>query len=112
MMIGSEPPPSLEDLDARLKKARGARQTEPQAASSASGMAQALRLAMETVSTFAVGGMIGWGLDRWLDTSPWLLLVFLVFGSAAGVLNAYRTASRVSAAAERNDGGSERPGPG
>ena len=109
-MSGSEPPPSLEDLDARLKKARGARQTEPRAPSSAGGLAQALRLAMEMVAALAVGGMIGWGLDRWLDTGPWLLLVFLVFGSAAGVHNAYRTASQVSAAAARNDDGSERPG--
>lgn len=109
-MSGSEPPSSLEDLDARLKKARGARQTEPQVPSSASSLAQALRLATEMVATLAVGGMIGWGLDRWLDTGPWLLLVFLVFGSAAGILGAYRTASRISAAAERNDDGSEHPG--
>ena len=37
-----------------------------------------------------VYGLVGWGLDRWLGTWPWLFLVFFVLGSVAGVLNVYR----------------------
>ena len=57
-------------------------------------MAQALRVALEMASALFVGGAIGWFLDRWLGTRPWLLLVFLLLGVAAGILNAYRAATR------------------
>jgi ATP synthase protein I len=45
---------------------------------------------VEVVSALVVGVGIGWALDRWLGTWPWLFLVFFVMGSAAGVLNVYR----------------------
>lgn len=41
------------------------------------------------VSTF-VGLLIGLYLDRSFDTSPWLTIVFLVFGIAAGFMNIFR----------------------
>jgi ATP synthase protein I len=49
-----------------------------------------LRAGVEVVSALAVGIGLGIMLDRWLDTWPWLFLVFFVLGSAAGVLNVYR----------------------
>jgi ATP synthase protein I len=42
------------------------------------------------VSALVVGAALGFGLDRWLGTFPWLFLVFFVVGGAAGVLNIYR----------------------
>ena len=33
-------------------------------------------------------------LDRWLGTTPFLLIVFFFLGAAAGMLNVYRTATR------------------
>jgi len=49
-----------------------------------------LRVGAELVSALAVGLAIGWGLDRWLGTAPWLLIVFVMAGGAAGILNVYR----------------------
>ena len=43
-----------------------------------------------------VGFGIGWLIDGWLGTGPWGMLVFLVVGFVAGILNAYRTARRVA----------------
>lgn len=43
---------------------------------------------MALVSGILVGGVMGYFLDKWLDTSPWLLFVFLIFGFIAGVKNA------------------------
>jgi ATP synthase protein I len=37
-----------------------------------------------------VGLVIGWTLDRWLGTKPWLLMLFVVLGVAAGVMNVVR----------------------
>jgi ATP synthase protein I len=42
------------------------------------------------VSGLLVGLAIGWGLDWWLGTRPWLLIVFFFLGAAAGILNVYR----------------------
>jgi ATP synthase protein I len=44
------------------------------------------------VAGVAVGAVIGWLLDRWLGISPWGLIVFLLLGFAAGVLNLMRAA--------------------
>jgi len=48
------------------------------------------RAGVEVFSALLVGIAIGFGLDRWLGTWPWLFLLFFVLGSAAGVLNVYR----------------------
>ena len=42
------------------------------------------------------GGIIGWLLDRWLGTKPWLMLVMLFLGFAVGIWNVIRIANSVS----------------
>ena len=49
-----------------------------------------LRVGVELVSALVVSVGIGWGLDRWLGTKPWLLLLFVPIGGVAGVLNVWR----------------------
>ena len=49
-----------------------------------------MRAGVEVVSALVVGIGLGYWLDRWLGTWPWLFLVFFVLGSVAGVLNVYR----------------------
>ena len=43
----------------------------------------------------ALGALIGYYMDKWLDTSPWLLLIFLGFGIAAAFRNLYIMYKRV-----------------
>ena len=54
-------------------------------------------LAMELPFTFvgavAVGGLVGYYLDKWLHTSPWLMVVFGGFGFIAGLLEIARRLS-------------------
>jgi len=52
-----------------------------------------MRIGVELVSALIVGVAIGYMLDRWLGTTPWLMLLFFVLGSVAGIVNVYRTAS-------------------
>ena len=59
------------------------------------GMAYGMRMAAELVGAVMVGGAIGWGLDRWLGSTPWLFLLFFVLGFAAGVLNVVRAYERM-----------------
>jgi len=48
------------------------------------------------VLAVVIGFLAGYGLDRWLGTSPLFTIVFFFFGMAAGVLNVVRTASSVT----------------
>jgi ATP synthase protein I len=57
-----------------------------------SAMARGFRLSTELVAGVIVGAIIGWLLDRWLGISPWGMIVFLLLGFAAGVLNVMRAA--------------------
>ncbi|NGZ05903.1 MAG: AtpZ/AtpI family protein [Magnetococcales bacterium] len=52
----------------------------------------AMRMSTELVSAVFVGGGIGYLLDYWLDTQPWLTLIFFIFGLAAGFRDMYRFA--------------------
>lgn len=56
------------------------------------GFGQALKLSSECIAGVVVGGGLGWIIDRWLGTSPWGLIVFLLLGFGAGVLNVMRSA--------------------
>ena len=66
------------------------------------GVAQAFRVGAELVSGLIVGVGIGWALDQWLGTTPWLLLVFFFLGAGAGILNVYRGAGLIGAKNDEN----------
>jgi len=91
----------LDTLGTKLAEAQGRRGPEHAAAPPSHGQAlgQALRLGIEMVAGVAVGGFIGWALDRLLGTAPFLMVVFLGLGAAAGILNVVRTAKRMQASA-------------
>ena len=55
-------------------------------------MARGFRLSSELVAGVVVGAIMGWGFDRLLSTSPWGLIVFLLLGFVAGVVNVIRSA--------------------
>jgi ATP synthase protein I len=113
-MTEKEPPPSLEDLDARLRRAHDKRPDQsagedqgPNRNSIGSGLGFALRIGIELVAALAIGVGIGFLLDRWLGTGPWLMVVFFFLGSAAGFLNVYRAVSGYGYAAgyrQKNSG--------
>jgi ATP synthase protein I len=66
-----------------------------QPAANASGYARGFALSSYLVAGVLVGAAIGWALDRLLGISPWGLIVFLLLGFAAGVLNVMRAAGVV-----------------
>ncbi len=72
-----------------------------------SAMARGFRLSTELVAGVLVGAMFGWLLDRWLGISPWGLIVFLLLGFAAGVLNVMRAAG-VAPGSGGSGGGKEK----
>ena len=61
----------------------------------ASFMGNAFRLGTELVAAVVVGTIIGFILDTWFDTKPWLIIIFFFIGSAAGMLNVVRVAKNL-----------------
>ena len=55
----------------------------------------AFKLGTELVSAVLVGTIIGFILDTWFDTKPWLIILFFFFGSAAGILNVIKAAKKM-----------------
>jgi ATP synthase protein I len=89
------------DLSARLRQletqldrkrpaapARDARIEE--SSSGPSPLGRAFRMSTEFVAGVVAGGGLGWLFDRWLGTSPWGLIVFLMLGFVAGIYNVMR----------------------
>ena len=75
---------------ARDKQASGTPVPAAGTGGSASPMGIGVRVGVELVAAMAVAVAIGWGLDRWLGTSPWLMGLFVLLGGAAGVANVWR----------------------
>jgi ATP synthase protein I len=87
----------LSELDKRLSAAGGGREAPrpQQDERRGSAMGKAFRLSTEMVAGVFVGGFIGWVLDRWFGTAPFLLIVFLMLGIAASIMNAIRAAKEM-----------------
>lgn len=70
---------------------------EKSAEQSRKGYAQAMKLSSEFISAIVVGAILGYLFDRFVGTAPWGMIVFLLLGFCAGVLNVLRSAGMVSA---------------
>ena len=60
-----------------------------------SSMGSAFKLSTDLVAHVAVGTIIGFILDSWFDTKPWLIIIFFFLGSIAGILNVIKTAKQM-----------------
>ncbi|WBO20915.1 AtpZ/AtpI family protein [Sphingomonas abietis] len=79
-------------LEERLKAARNAEiaRTSEAPRKPSSGYKQGSRVLTELIGTLAGGGIIGWVLDHWLGTSPWLLLAMIGLAVIVAFRNIYR----------------------
>jgi len=92
------------DLASRIAAAKRDRAVEEQEASRrASGdnsqMGRAVRLGSEFIAAVLVGAVIGYLADQWLNTRPWIMLVMLMVGFAAGIVNVTRSVAEMNKAA-------------
>lgn len=71
------------------------KKSEPKNKNAASPLLLATTMGMHMVSGVVVGGLIGYGLDKWLDIAPWGMAVFVVIGIMAGFRTIYMDAQRL-----------------
>lgn len=90
----------------------GAQKDGARATSNMSGLGQAFRLSAEFISGVVAGGLLGWLIDRLLGTSPWALLVCMLLGFGAGMLNMLRASGELKRGASSASSPGDAPGPG
>ncbi len=86
-----------EDFKTRLKiaKSKIKKQLDNDPEKRGSFMGNAFKLGTELVAAVMIGTIIGFILDSWFDTKPWLIIIFFFLGAAAGMLNVIRVATRM-----------------
>ena len=86
-----------DDFKTRLKIAKSKIKKEVLSDSKKRGsfMGNAFKLGTELVAAVVVGTIIGFILDNWFDTKPWLIIIFFFLGAAAGMLNVIKAANRM-----------------
>jgi len=100
--MNDKDPPSKDEFKARLAKAQ---QKQDEASWDSGGLkversgahGRAWRLSVEVIAALLLCGWFGWLLDKWLDTKPWLLLVFLILGAGVGMYNTIKVARQMNA---------------
>lgn len=61
-----------------------------------SGLGKALRFSAEFIAGIVAGFGVGWAIDSVVGTSPWGMIVGLLLGFAAGMLNIMRAAGELN----------------
>tara|TARA_Y100000590_G_scaffold1511_1_gene1877 strand:- start:626 stop:901 length:276 start_codon:yes stop_codon:yes gene_type:complete len=86
-----------EDLKTRLKIAKKKFKEKNPSVKDAkkSSFGKAFQLSTELVSAVLVATIIGFILDNWFDTKPWLIILFFFIGVAAGIMNVVRSAKKM-----------------
>jgi len=86
-----------DDLKTRLKIAKSKYKNKNQSdkSSEKSSFGKAFQLSTELVSAVLVSTIIGFILDNWFDTKPWLIIIFFFIGVAAGIMNVIRSAKKM-----------------
>lgn len=99
----TDPNRQLDELNAQVRaaQARLKKNGKPDKPGSrinvSQGMGLAFKLGIDMVAAVVIGVGIGWGLDKWWGTGPWLLLLFLILGMVAGIFNVFRSATGADA---------------
>ena len=69
------------------------------------GLSIAFRLGTELTVAVMIGAVMGYALDRYLNTKPWFLAIGVIMGGAAGCLNVYRVAKEMTINNDDQNGG-------
>jgi ATP synthase protein I len=97
----------LDSLGQRIGKAKGADTGKAEADARGKAMGMGFGIAAQLVAAVGLGGLAGYYLDQWLGTKPWLLVLCLVLGFAAGMLNVVRTAREMQKISEAQSKGAK-----
>lgn len=79
----------IKDLSKKVRKVKSE-------SSSNSSIGVAMKLSSEMVAAVFVASLIGYYLDKWLETKPFFLICLFFLGAVAGILNVVRTSKMIN----------------
>ncbi len=79
----------------KIAKSKSDKDKKSEKENKGSSMGSAFKMSTELVSAVAVGTIIGFILDNWFGTKPWLILIFFFIGVVAGIMNVIRSAKKM-----------------
>ena len=92
------PKTDLERFESRLDAVKAKHAPDVDDVSDGTILGMAWRLSTEIIVAVLVGMGLGYGLDKLFGTKPWMMLVGVGFGFAAGIMNVMRSAAKMDAA--------------
>jgi ATP synthase protein I len=98
-------PGDLDKFDAKLKAARERIEGSgtQELASEGTSLGYGFRLSVELLAGLLVGLGLGYVIDGWLGTRPWVMLVLMILGLGGGILNVMRVTRTMEQRAAAND---------
>ena len=85
----------IENIKNRIKNLEESQSSNKDKQSSKSGISFGFRIGVEIVAAIIVGTSIGIIVDKYMNTKPFGLIIFFIFGALAGFLNIYRVMRRI-----------------
>ena len=79
----------------KIAKSKADKNNNSEEKNKGSNMGSAFKMSTELVSAVLVGTIIGFILDNWFGTKPWLILIFFFVGVIAGISNVIRSAKNM-----------------
>ena len=87
----------IKELDSKIKNlSKKTRKVESESSSSSSSLGIAMKLSSEMVAAVFVASLIGYYLDKWLETEPFFLILLFFLGAITGILNVVRTSKMIN----------------
>ena len=81
----------LKEMQAQIDALKAKTEPKPDLPSAeAENMSVGMRAGTELIGAIVGAALIGYGLDQWLGTQPWLMIVMLILGVGAGFLNVWK----------------------
>lgn len=86
----------LKDLKDKVKKIESELEKKKTIEKNVSPLGVAMKMGTELVAAVFVASLIGFYIDKWLETTPIFILIFFLIGSVAGILNVVRSSKMIN----------------
>ena len=86
----------IKELDSKIKDLSKKTKKVESESSSSSSLGMAMKLSSEMVAAVFVASLIGYYLDKWLETEPFFLILLFFLGAITGILNVVRTSKMIN----------------
>ena len=94
---------NLKEITTRLEiaKKKIKKEVTENKGTNVASLGNALKIGTELIAAVLVGSILGFILDNWFDTKPFIMISFFFIGVAAGILNVIRSAKKMHKNAEK-----------